>query len=402
MIFVVSAGLVILILLEILFFNRLLNSIAKLFKPVKRKIITALVFFFNIYPAAYILIYAYSAAAGSKLKFPQGFLIDYLIIYPFWIFFVLIIQFSILYALFLLLKLPFRALYKKAEAKYGNVSQKFIIGVAAFFALYVPARVIYDYNAIHVSEIRFVDAKLSGELNGFKILLISDLQADRYTDEKRLGKFIDKANELKPDLILIAGDMITGSPNYIQTSAKIASRLNSEYGVYSCVGDHDNWAYRSDTRRSLREIKSAFAKVGIPILDDANIFIPVGSSKIMITALSNTYVKRAEEAIIDSLTKSAEADLKIFLTHQPRESLMRKAADANYDMYLSGHTHGGPLTFFFPFYNLSPTLLETKYVRGYFQFDGMLVYVSRGLGMSIAPLRYNSTPEITIITLSKE
>ena len=81
---------------------------------------------------------------------------------------------------------------------------------------------------------------------------------------------------------------------------------------------------------------------------------------------------------------------------------MNIASSNEYDMYLAGHTHGGQITIFLPFFNLSPTLIETKYVKGDFNFNNMFVYVTRGLGMSIAPLRYNSTPEITLITLSKD
>jgi predicted MPP superfamily phosphohydrolase len=73
----------------------------------------------------------------------------------------------------------------------------------------------------------------------------------------------------------------------------------------------------------------------------------------------------------------------------------------NYDLFLAGHTHGGQITFLFPFINLSPTLFETKYVRGDFKFNNMLMIVNRGLGMSLVPLRYNSTPEVTVIVLTK-
>ena len=71
----------------------------------------------------------------------------------------------------------------------------------------------------------------------------------------------------------------------------------------------------------------------------------------------------------------------------------------HFDLYLCVHTHGGQLSLVFPFIQLSPTLIETKYIQGDFWFGDMLMVVTRGLGMSLAPIRYNSTPEITLITL---
>ena len=98
---------------------------------------------------------------------------------------------------------------------------------------------------------------LPKELDGFKIAFISDIQADRYTDEKRLMRYIDKINEANPDLVLIAGDVITSSPDYIETAAKYIGKIKSTYGTFSCVGDHDNWAYRQDYVRSLSEVTGA-------------------------------------------------------------------------------------------------------------------------------------------------
>jgi predicted MPP superfamily phosphohydrolase len=80
---------------------------------------------------------------------------------------------------------------------------------------------------------------------------------------------------------------------------------------------------------------------------------------------------------------------------------VQRAIDNEYNLMLSGHTHGGQITILFPFQDLSPTMFETKYVRGDFWFDNTLLVVCRGLGFSIAPVRYNSTPEIVIIELNK-
>ncbi len=136
-------------------------------------------------------------------------------------------------------------------------------------------------------------------------------------------------------------------------------------------------------------------------------YINVDSAQIEVTFVTNTYVERIPVDKLDSLAKLKQNyNLKIFLAHQPRAFLAEAALKYDYDLYLAGHTHGGQITFLFPFKSLSPTLIETPYVRGDFRFTKengtkMLMVVTRGLGMSIAPVRYNSTPEITVIIIEK-
>ena len=196
--------------------------------------------------------------------------------------------------------------------------------------------------------------------------------------------------------------MITSTPNYIELSANQLSKLKSKHGIFTCVGDHDNWAYRGDNERSKREITEALAKVNIPMIDNNKLYLGIDSSNIEVTFITNTYVKTIEENLLDSLTNNySNTDFRIFLTHQPREFLIQKAKEKKYDLFLAGHTHGGQITFLFPFYNLSPTMIETLYMRGKFEFDSLTMFVSRGLGMSLAPVRYNSTPEVTVIKFAK-
>jgi predicted MPP superfamily phosphohydrolase len=251
--------------------------------------------------------------------------------------------------------------------------------------------------------VEFKKKNLPEDLRGFKIAFIADIQADRYTNDARLERFISKVNSIKPDLVLIAGDMITSTPDYINTSAKYVGMLKSKYGTYSCVGDHDNWAYWRDSDRSLREVKAALQKNSVQMIDNGRKIINANNSEVNITFVTNTYVETISAEALDSLTQlDKDYDLKIFLTHQPRNKFIDAAIKHKYDLLLNGHTHGGQVTFFFPFYNLSATLIETKYVRGNFKFGDMLMIVTRGLGMSLLPLRYNSTPEVTLIVLNKK
>jgi len=266
---------------------------------------------------------------------------------------------------------------------------------------------VYDYNTTEVTHVIFKKDNLPNSLKNFKIALISDIQADYFTDAKRLRKYIKTVKNEKPNLILISGDMITNSPNYIELAGSELGKLSAPYGVFACVGDHDNWAYRSEQpgqtgmNRSLIEVKSSLLHNGIPMLDNQNVVINVDSSKILLSAITNTYVSQVSDTVLYSLTNyNGKIDLKIFFVHQPRERLVNKAAQQNYDLYLCGHTHGGQIVMLFPFSNILISRFESKFTNGKYFVNKMMIYVNRGLGMSIAPVRYNATPEITIIQLN--
>jgi predicted MPP superfamily phosphohydrolase len=395
------------LVLEVYFVKRVVSSIKLIFPKISDTKIKIgkwiFLTFVNIYPIIAIVAWIYVIV--NKIGYfqpPENIYFDYFVLYPFWVGTMIIVQstlFFLLLEILHLLSLPF---IKNVKSKVTQVKSLlfFFIFICAF--TYVPIRIIYDYKAVEINEIIFNKENLPNSLNGFKITFISDIQADRYTDEKRLSNYIEKVNSTNPDLILMAGDMITSTPDYIELSANQLSKLKSKYGIYTCVGDHDNWAYRGDNERSLSEVTNALSKVNIPMIDNGKLVLGIDSSNIEITFVTNTYVETVKEKTLDSLSENvSKADLRIFLTHQPRQFLVDKAKDKNFDLFLAGHTHGGQITFLFPFYNLSPTMIETPYMRGEFKFGKMLMIVTKGLGLSLAPVRYNATPEVSLIRFSK-
>jgi len=279
------------------------------------------------------------------------------------------------------------------------VQVKIFLALTVFFAIYIPARIIYDYNTVEVRNVEYQNNNIPKELDGFKIAFISDVQADRYTDEKRLKRYVDKINDSNPDLVLVAGDVITSTPDYIENAGKYLGMIKSKYGTYSCVGDHDNWAYRQDYERSLREVSGALNHYNVEMPDNELRYFEIDSSRIGVTFITNTYVSEISETTLQNIASSNKAEFKIFLTHQPQDFLINSAVKNNYNLFLAGHTHGGQITLVFPFVQLTPTLIETRYIKGDFYFNDMLAIVCGGLGMSLAPVRYNSTPEIVLITL---
>ena len=392
--------------LEFYFVKKVISSIKKLFPNIALRKINIgkwiILIIVNVYPVIAIIawIYTYLTKAGFFAP-PENFFFDYFILYPFWFGTMLIVQATLFFIILELADLLFRL--------FMNIDQRIRLKSIFFFVIfaatvvYVPVRIIYDYNSVEIREVTFKKENLPESLSGFKIGFVSDIQADRYTNESRLSNYIDKLNSTNPDLVLMAGDMITSTPNFIEISANQLSKVKAKYGVFTCVGDHDNWAYRGDNERSLSEISEALRNVNIPMIDNDKLVLGIDNANIEVTFITNTYVETINERTLDSLTNNKnKADLRIFLTHQPRDFMIDKASEKGYDLYLCGHTHGGQITFLFPFYNLSPTLAETTYMRGDFWFGNMLMVVTRGLGMSLAPVRFNSTPEITVIKLESK
>jgi hypothetical protein len=399
-------GIAILLIVEFYFIKHV-NLAIKLFFPnfyekkfqLVRKIF---LIWMNLYPVVLLFIFTYFAISGAYLTAPQSRIIDYLLIYPFWTFFILIIQCCLFFIPLDLLKLISYMVLKKTRLNLIKIRSSLLFLIIGFFLFYIPIRIIYDYVGVSVRIIQYEKQILPASLENFKIAFIADIQADHYTDEGRLQKFINTVNSLNPDLILIAGDLITTGPDYIELSAREVGKLKAKYGVYSCVGDHDNWAYRNNYSRSLAEVMAALSSRNIQMIDNDIKKIKVDSAEIEITFITNTYVESVSQSVLDSLSTNNSGNFKIFLTHQPRSKLITAAQKNNFDLLLAGHTHGGQITFVFPFIQLTPTLFETKYIRGDFWFGDMLMVVTRGLGMSLAPIRYNSTPEVTLIVLKNK
>jgi uncharacterized protein len=392
-------------LTELYFYKKLKKSVIPIFPSVPVKKFRLYVFIayglINIYPLYLLGIWLYINIYNSgRLQLPENILLD-IITFTFWTGTLIMIQSILFFILIDIPRLMLYPLYKKNKLKILPWEAKILLFLIAFFTLYIPVRIVYDYEAVSVRPVELIKNNLPAQLKNFRLVFISDIQADRYTNRGRLQNYMDKVNALKPDLVLIAGDLITGSPDYINLSAEYVGRIKSKYGVFSCVGDHDNWAYREDTKRSIREVTAALAKYKVKMIDNGEQSINVNGAEIKITFITNTYVESVSPGILNGLTeKNNTKGLKIFLTHQPRQNLITAAKQHHYDLLLAGHTHGGQITLLFPFYSLSPTLFETRYVKGTFNFGSMMMIVTRGLGMSLAPLRLNSTPEITVINVS--
>ena len=204
---------VLLFVIEFYFIRKIRSSLKILFPNLLlskfKKIIIGIIIYINFYMILVIVAYLYSfIASGDRPTPPESYVFDYLILFPFWISMLIFVQCGLLYLLLDLFKLIFFPLYKKFKDILQPLHAKMILALAVIFIIYIPIRVIYDFNTVSLRIVEFQKKNLPDDLRGFKIAFISDIQADRYTNDARLEKFISKVNSANPDLVLIAGDMI--------------------------------------------------------------------------------------------------------------------------------------------------------------------------------------------------
>ena len=272
-----------------------------------------------------------------------------------------------------------------------------IVALFAAIFLYTATKTYLHTTQVQAEHHTIAVENLPESLEGLKIVHITDIQGDEYTGRNEIRNYIKKVNAQNPDLIIFTGDLISYGTDFIEMSAQELGKAKSKYGTIAVVGDHDYWA-------GLNNIEPALNEHDIPLLQDKNHTIRIDSTRnITITGVTEVYSKQADREEVDSLTKStAGSALKVFASHQVNDQLIAKVQKQNYQLVLSGHTHGGQIHVPFMGMNFSASQQETKYVQGMYQENDLSINVNNGLGFTLAPIRYEAPPNISVITLQKK
>ncbi len=251
-------------------------------------------------------------------------------------------------------------------------------------------------------------AGLPQEQKGTTMVLISDIHSGPFMDTGLMSNYVEVINSMKPDLIFIPGDMTNSQREEAIPFAKSFRELKAKYGVYATFGNHD---YFNDVNYIGDVINN---ETGIKLLRNEAVLIEVNGKPFSIMGTEDTkdsggksnpviakYITQTVEKanIIFGEKKVDSANVpKILLAHKPY--VFDDVSDLNFDLMLSGHTHGGQVVFFkFGDINLSIAATVHKYISGLYHNEGKYLYVSRGIGTVGLPLRFNCPPEITKITL---
>lgn len=349
--------------------------------------------FINLLPVVYLLAYLVLGRAGTSLFNGDSFLIDFLFSYPFWMGLAIVAQMFLVFLPLDFLRLLFLPLLRKHQERWHSVEPRLVLAIAGGVLCYGLFTIVTNTWTVRTVE-RDVQLPEGYErLDGVRIALISDVQADGRTGEWKLKRYVDKVNALKPDLILNAGDVVTGGRNYISLGVSMLGRLQAPHGVISVVGDHDFFSDKGLVVEGLREN-------GITVVEDSTLILHINDTPLAITGVTYTYRQKPKPEALRENGEAVGDAYKLFLVHQPAERLVEFAADHGYHLFLAGHTHGGGIALGIPGVSLvAPASFESRYVSGFYEVGGMLVGVTNGLGFTLAPIRYHAPAEIVVLRL---
>ncbi len=249
------------------------------------------------------------------------------------------------------------------------------------------------WNARRTAGVKIVDvpfANLPPALQGFRIVQISDIHVGPTIRHRYVESIVEAVNRLKPDVVAITGDLVDGSVPELGEQVAPLGRLVSRYGSFFVTGNHE---YYSGVGPWVAELE----RLGITVLHNQHVVIDHGGAKVVlagVTDFTGGYFDEGHRSDPGAAMAGspANAAVKVLLAHQPRSAAA--AAQAGFDLQLSGHTHGGqfwPWNFFVRF--------QQPFTAGLHRLGRLWVYVSRGTGYWGPPKRFGAPSEITEVRL---
>ncbi|MBN9657835.1 MAG: metallophosphoesterase [Acidobacteria bacterium] len=236
------------------------------------------------------------------------------------------------------------------------------------------------------------DLRLPGlhpDLNGLRIAQLTDIHFGPFFGTAALRRAIDMANEYKPHLIFLTGDLVTRFGDDMESCLRTLRGLKAEAGIYGCHGNHEIYA------EALDYATTQGARYGFHFLRRRAELLRFGQGRLNLAGydyqpLHAPYLTGAESLVVPGATN-------LLLQHNP--DTFPRAAQAGFDVTLSGHTHGGQINVEILHDNLSAARFFTPFVRGLYERDRKLVYVSSGLGTVVMPVRLGAPPEVSLLRL---
>lgn len=244
-----------------------------------------------------------------------------------------------------------------------------------------------------VVDIEIPISNLPVALNGFTIVQLSDIHVGRTIRKDYVDAIVDKVMTLDTDIVVITGDVVDGSVPDLQRHTAPLSRLQAKHGVYLVTGNHE---YYSGAEAWIAE----FRRLGLRVLLNEHTVINVDTQSLVLAGVTDysggdfSPAHRSNPALALSGAPD-NAALRVLMAHQPRSGIAAEAAE--FDVQLSGHTHGGQI---FP-WNFA-VRLQQPFTAGLVRCGKMWMYVSRGTGYAGPPIRFGAPSEITRIRLVRE
>jgi len=232
--------------------------------------------------------------------------------------------------------------------------------------------------------------RLPAAYDDLRIVQLTDIHHSLFTPIEDVERAVHLANQLQPDLVALTGDYVTLSPAYIWPVARALGKLRARLGVFAVLGNHDFQAGAPEMTRALRAQR-------IRVLRNSRIALRRRSSILWIAGVDDLWWEADDfSAALHALPTH---DAKILLCHNPLG--IRTAAEHGVDLVLSGHTHGGQVKLPVVGSVFGRSKLGERFVEGWNRLDGTQIYISRGIGKVLVPVRLGCPPEIACLRLRR-
>lgn len=238
----------------------------------------------------------------------------------------------------------------------------------------------------YIIDWNYYDISKSPE-NKIKIVQISDLHFDELRSfHKSIAK---RLNKLKPDLIFITGDSVDATERIDQLD-KFLKLIDKSILKYAITGNWEYWG-----KVDLIKLKNTYAENNCELLINENRTVTIRNRKISIIGVDDLVGGNAD--FIKSVENLKHSETNLVLSHCPayRDKIASLSVDLDIDLVLSGHTHGGQIAFF----GIAPIKPQGSgnYLRGWYQESEPKMYISKGIGTSILPIRFGARAEMVEI-----
>jgi len=228
---------------------------------------------------------------------------------------------------------------------------------------------------------------LPASFNGLRIVQLTDIHFGVFLPEVLLRQAVQMVNELEPDLVALTGDFVTYSRAYIEPVAEILAGIDSKLGTYAVLGNHD-------FRVGAQEVAQALKNRGIEVLRNRHTRLTRHGDALFLAGIDDWYYRPDLPRALKGIPKPCPT---ILLSHNP--AIIRAAARVGVPLVLSGHTHGGQINLPFLGNIWGRSKEQLKYKVGWARLGPTQIYVSRGIGTIVLPVRFRCSAEIPHLTL---
>ena len=232
---------------------------------------------------------------------------------------------------------------------------------------------------------------LPAELEGLRIVQLTDIHLGPFLSEAELARAVAMANECRPHLVALTGDLITGRRGPLEACLRQISRLRADAGILGCHGNHEIYAGIE------READVMGRRTGIVFLRGQKLVLRFGRSRLNVAGVD--YQRRGAPYLVNA-GRLVEADaVNLLLSHNP--DVFPVAARLGFQAVISGHTHGGQVNVEILGEHWNVARFWTPFVYGLYRAETSSLFVSRGIGTVGVPVRLGAPPEVVCLRLRR-